>query len=180
MKLGFFITLLIVPALLFQGCARDTEEVAAATRGMRMEDSQISAEALSATSSDPEQLLDDIFIDVDVRGIEEADETVLFEKFGISEDLYQEQFVRYSNGRYGLADVFILQPYLGQEEALHEALVQTKLNRIVEFKNYDIYNALAYAEDGQIFDVDGYTVLVMMENAEEVRSLIEASLVNAE
>lgn len=169
-KFGIALLLLIVPLLLFSGCMGERTAVAPAEARVASAETDPMEEVVPL---DPEEALDEIYADVDVRGVEEVSPQVLFEKFGIAEELYTDYYVRCSSGRYGLADVFIIEPAYGREEELREALEQLKTNRIVEFRNYDIYNALEYAENGQIFQAGPYYVLVMLENADQAREIIE-------
>ena len=172
-KFGIFLLILIVPLLFLGGCTRDPQAAPAEARAITA-GAETSDEETGPMS--PEEALDEIFADIEVRGVEEPTPQLLFEKFGVSEDLYLNCYARCSNGRYGLADAFIFEPMPGREDELREALEQVKTNRIVEFKNYDIYNALENAENGQIFQAGDYLVLIMIENCDEVRSVLELHL----
>ncbi len=126
-----------------------------------------------ATEADPQAALEEIYYDVQIMGVQEATSDILDERFRIASELYTSADVRVADGRYGVADVFILKPAAGKEDELKEALEQVKLARIMEFKNYDIYNSLQLAEDGQIFTRGDYLVLIMIENPDQVREVIE-------
>ena len=124
-----------------------------------------------------EAALKAIYEQSDVRGVSTLNNMVLDEKFGVTMDLYLKTWGRYSSGTYGLADVFIFRTLEGKEEALREALEQVKTARIVEARNYDIYNSLEHAEEGQIFQVgEDYICLIMIENADQVREILEDCL----
>lgn len=122
----------------------------------------------------PVAALDAIYENCDIRGVSELNAVVLNEQFGIGTDLYLKEWGRYTNGTYGVADVFIFRMLEGQEDALREALEQAKTNRIVECRNYDIYNSLECAESAQIFQVgENYMCFVMIEDADGARDIIE-------
>lgn len=150
-------------ALIIHGCAgyniKPTQPAVAATQ--------------PAAPADPQAALEDIYYDVEIMGIQDATPTVLEDKFRIDSSLYTSADAKYADGRYGVADVFIFKIAPGKEDELKEALEQVKLSRIMEFKNYDIYNSLQLSEDGQIFTRGEYMILTMIENAEPVREIIE-------
>lgn len=131
-----------------------------------------------ATSGEgPTAALEAIYEQNDTRGVTILTNIALDEQYGISSDIYLKAWGRVTDGIYGIADVFIFRTLEGQEDALREALEQVKTNRIVETRNYDIYNSLEYAEGGQIFEVgDDYLCLIMIENADQVREILESYL----
>lgn len=137
---------------------------------------QVPASQTAAGPADPAAALEAIYQDCQVDGILEGDAKILEEKFLITPDLYTEKYVRYADGRFGIADVFILKPAADKAEALREALENAQMSRISEFANYDIYNAHQLAQDGEIFEVGDYLVLTMIENADQVRALLEQDI----
>ena len=131
----------------------------------------------SVSGTGPTAALKAIYEASDVRGVSELNAIVLGEQFGIGADLYLKEWGRYTNGTYGVADVFIFRMLEGQEDALREALEQVKTNRIVECRNYDIYNSLEIAENAQIFQIGkDYICFVMIEDADGARDIIEDCL----
>ncbi|MEG0541162.1 MAG: DUF4358 domain-containing protein [Angelakisella sp.] len=125
------------------------------------------------TSAAPEQAITDIYFNVSVMGVEEATPERLQADFGINPDLYTGLWGKYSDGRFGAADVIIMKPRLGQEQEAREALQSIKLSRMSLFKNYDIYNAYSLAENGTIIERGDYMMLLMIENTEDVLAIIE-------
>lgn len=138
------------------------------------------AAALAAEQSDegPETALARIYEQNDTRGVSTLNNVVLEEQFGISIDDYLRAWGCYSSGTYGIADVFIFLPNPGEEDLSHlrEHLEHIKTNRIVEAQSYNIYNALEHAEEGQIFEVGDYLCLIMIENPDHVRDILEECL----
>lgn len=131
----------------------------------------------SVSGEGPSAALEAIYETSDIRGVSSVNAVILDEQFGISTDLYLKVWGRYTNGTYGVADVFIFRMLEGHEDALREALEQVKTNRIVECRNYDIYNSLECAESAQIFQVgEDYMCLVMIEDADGARDIIEDCL----
>ena len=164
------LAVLLIAAVLFAVSASTRAEAAQAMAAGESEEEVISGEG-------PEAALKAIYEQSDVRGVSTLNNMVLDEKFGVTMDLYLKTWGRYSSGTYGLADVFIFRTLEGKEEALREALEQVKTARIVEARNYDIYNSLEHAEEGQIFQVgEDYICLIMIENADQVREILEDCL----
>ena len=46
------------------------------------------------------------------------------------------------------------------------------------FQNYDIYNAYSIAENGTIYQRGDYTILLMIDNEEQVREIIDSYIPN--
>lgn len=125
------------------------------------------------TSSGPQKAIEDIYFNVPIMGVEEATPQRLESEFGIDPNLYTGLWGRYSDGRFGAADVIIMEPRKGNEEDVREALQTIKLSRMSLFKNYDIYNAYSLAENGSIIQRGDYIILLMIDNTEEVLGIIE-------
>ena len=121
----------------------------------------------------PEQALAEIYFDVSIMGVEEATPQRLEDDFGIDPSIYYSCVGRYTDGRFGIADVIMLSPRPGCEDQVREALQTIKLARMNLFRNYDIYNAYQLAEDGTIFQRGDYYILTMIENDTAVRKIIE-------
>ena len=143
-------------------------------------DSQSETE-IDLTGEGPETALALMYEDNDTRGVSALNNVVLEEKFGVTIDDYLRAWGCYSSGTYGIADVFIFLPNADEEETgqLREQLELVKTNRIVEARDYDIYNALEHAEEGQIFEVGDYLCLIMIENPDQVREILEDCLSEA-
>ena len=141
-----------------------------------MADSSSSEELVSGEG--PEAALEAIYAQSEVRGVSALNSKILDEKFGVVPETYLKAWGRYSDGTYGIADVFIFRTVEGQKDALRESLEQVKTARIVETQNYDIYNSLEYAEEGQIFEAGDYMCLIMIENADQVRETLEDFLLD--
>ncbi len=142
------------------------------------EDSSQAAMTTDFSGLDAQAVLDTIYAENTVREVQDVTEQLLDEKYGLVPALYIDVYARQSSGRYGVADVFIVHPAYGRENDVREVLEQVKNSRIVEFSKYDVYNALEYSEDGQIFEVGGYICLIMIEDAQEARAVIESALGN--
>jgi hypothetical protein len=163
------LAVLVVGGLLLAAFWADRRAVEAMAEESQTEES-ISGEG-------PAAALEAIYETSDIRGVSTVNAVILDEQFGVTTDLYLKAWGRYTDGTYGVADVFIFRTLQGQEDALREALEQVKTNRIVECRNYDIYNSLECAESAQIFQVgEEYMCLVMIEDADGARDIIEDCL----
>ena len=80
---------------------------------------------------------------------------------------------RYTDGRFGIADVILVVPKAGQETAARDLLVTIRSSRASLFSNYDIYGSSELAQNGVIYTLGDYHVLLMIDNTEEVRELLE-------
>ena len=59
--------------------------------------------------SGPEEALNEIYFNVDILGVQEVTTKVLVDEFGLSSSHWVSVHGRYTNGRFGIADVFIIQ-----------------------------------------------------------------------
>ena len=121
---------------------------------------------LTATGEGIEDALDAIYFDVPIMGRLAAD-------FGVDTSCLSAVYGRYTDGRFGIADVIIVVPKPGEEGAARDLLVTVRTSRAAHFANYDIYGAGELAENGVIYTLDDYTVLLMINNTEHVRELLE-------
>ena len=98
-------------------------------------------------TAEPETAIEKIYENVTVRGLTDASDDDLTDKFFLDVSMLDSYWVRFSSGDFGLADVFILKPSEGMEPKVRDALEQVKLNRAKEFENYDVYDAHQIAQD---------------------------------
>ena len=95
-------------------------------------------------------------------------------------DDVEKAYVRYVETDFGADDVYIILPKDGEDEngnSHHEnvlaALRERKDDRIREFVNYDVYNSSAIAENAVIFERGGYVVMLMLEDNDSARRIVE-------
>lgn len=122
--------------------------------------------------SGPEEALNEIYFDVDILGVQEVTSQILVDEFGLNSSHWVSVYGRYTNGRFGIADVFIIRPRPGHEDDVRECLETIKLVRMNLFRNFDIYNSYSLAENGSIYRRGDYYILLMIDNEEEVRSIL--------
>ena len=118
-----------------------------------------------------EQLEEDYF-DVEIMGVQEATSEKLESEFGLDPSIWLSVHGRYTNGRFGIADVFMIRPRVGYEDEVREALETIKLSRMNLFRNFDVYNSLSIAENGSIYRRGDYYILLMIEDEERAREII--------
>lgn len=162
--LALALTLLLAVTGLLGGCGK------AAQASIEPEDEDV---LVMAEEADPETALERIYENVDIQGIETGDDTILSDKFYIDMGKIEDYYVRYSSGRFGVADVFILKPVPDEAMAVRELLEQVKISRTQEFQNYDIYNSYQIAQDAQIFEQGEYLVMLMLEDNDTAREIID-------
>ncbi len=106
-------------------------------------------------------------------GVQNATAERLAADFGVDTSCLSAVYGRYTDGRFGIADVIIVVPKPGEDGAARDLLVTVRTSRAAHFANYDIYGAGELAENGVIYTLDDYTVLLMINNTEHVRELLE-------
>ena len=93
--------------------------------------------------------------------------------FGVDTSCLSAVYGRYTDGRFGIADVILVVPKPGQEASVRDLLVTIRTSRAGLFANYDIYGASELAENGVIYTLGDYYVLLMINDTDHVRELLE-------
>ena len=122
--------------------------------------------------SGPEEALTEIYFDVDILGVEEVTSQVLVDRFGLDDSHWSSVYGRYTNGRFGIADVFLIRPRPGHEDEVRECLETIKLARMNLFRNFDVFGAYSLAENGSIYQRGDYYILLMIDNEDRVREIL--------
>ena len=99
---------------------------------------------------------------------------------GLDAKDYEQAYVRYVETDFGADDVYIVLPKEGKDEegVSHRENILSQLRerkdfRTREFANYDVYNSASIAENALIFERGGYVVMLMLEDNDSARSIIE-------
>lgn len=122
--------------------------------------------------SGPEEALTEIYFDVDILGVEEVTSQTLVDQFGLDASHWSAVYGRCTNGRFGIADVFIIRPRPGHEDEVRECLETIKLSRMNLFRNFDVFNAYSLAENGSIYRRGDYYILLMIDDEDRVREIL--------
>ncbi len=133
---------------------------------------QLEEDTVYEEGDGPEQALAEIYFDVEIMGVQEATSEKLESEFGLDPSIWLSVHGRYTNGRFGIADVFMIRPRVGYEDEVREALETIKLSRMNLFRNFDVYNSLSIAENGSIYRRGDYYILLMIEDEERAREII--------
>ena len=105
--------------------------------------------------------------------MQDATADALEADFGVDTSCLSAVYGRSTDGRFGIADVILVVPKAGQETAARDLLVTIRSSRASLFSNYDIYGSSELAQNGVIYTLGDYHVLLMIDNTEEVRELLE-------
>ena len=124
----------------------------------------------TATGEGIEDAMDAIYFDVTILGVKKATLEGLQSDFGVETSCLSAAYGRYTDGRFGIADVIMVVPKPGQETAARDLLLTI---RTALFTNYDIYGASELAENGVIYTLGDYYVLLMIKDTDHVRELLE-------
>lgn len=133
------------------------------------------SESIQYATSEPESLagvLEQIYQTIDLKGLQDASSEDLSELFHLEADRIDDFAVRFSNGRYGVADIAILRPEPEYQEEALSALKQRQEDRIAEFENYDIHDSLRIAQEAEAFIRGDYVILLMIDDIETARRII--------
>lgn len=132
-----------------------------------------SSTAVGPTAADPQAAIDEIYAAIDIKEIQEADALLMQDTLGFDLGNVVEYFVRYSSGRYGLADTYIVKPTEEGYDEVRETLETIKLDRINATASYDILDSNKIAQNAQLFQYGGYWVMLMLPDNETAMKSIE-------
>lgn len=139
--------------------------------------SAVSSSTLSASESvqpDPIGAIDKIYEAIDIIELTMADDTTMTELFGFDlETDVEEYFVKYSNSRFGVSDVYIIKPRQDRNDAVRNSLELRREARIAECSNYDVLGSLDISKTGAIFEHGGYVIMLLVEDKERATAIIE-------
>ena len=69
--------------------------------------------------------------------------------------------------------MYIIKPTEGEDENVREAMKTWQESRIRAFSGYDIYNSTEISENAMIFRRGDYLVMLMLEDNDAARSIID-------
>lgn len=133
-------------------------------------------ELTSSSGQGINDALDSIYYNVTIMGLKEATAESLSKDFAVDESTFSEVYGRYSDGRFGVADVIIVRPASGKQAEAREVLTAIRTSRTNLFQNYNIYGASNIAANAVIYARGDYLVLLMIDNVEAVHSQLNESI----
>ena len=130
----------------------------------------------------PQRALEQIYSQLGKRIglVEEPTAEQIAAVVGLDAKDYEQAYVRYVETDFGADDVYIVLPKeckdeegVSHRENILSQLRERKDFRTREFANYDVYNSASIAENALIFERGGYVVMLMLEDNDSARSIIE-------
>ena len=176
--------------LLFSGCASGqpaggaSNSSAAADQGPHTADTSSSSEEgevqrAASPAATLEELVEQLYADVDNVGVTELDETLLLERFGVDGSLSPHWAARYAaKESYGVADFFIFQLPEDSEsrDLLYQQLTAVQQERKRYFENLDVFGSYDIAKSAQVTQMGNYLFLCMLPDQEAKLEQIQGFL----
>ncbi len=124
--------------------------------------------------ADPKGALKEIYAQLErTTGLVDADDAIVSDVMGFDLEVIDEYYIRYMETDYGASDVYIIKPADGEAETVREELKDWQESRIRAFSGYDIYNSTEISENAVIFRRGDYVVMLMLEDNDAARSIID-------
>ncbi len=138
----------------------------------------VDAQAVAAVSgdADPAAALDAIYADLSVKKLKDADSQDLKTFFQLDTSMLESFHVRYTSGKYGLSNVFILKPKSGYADDIKVQLQTIQENLMEEFKQFDVNNSYSIAQSAEIYNHGDYVIMLMLADNEAAREILDAYL----
>lgn len=145
------------------------------------EEQQTTKTRKKTRTASPQKAIEQIYQELGKRiGLVEPTAEQLETVVGLDPEDVKEAYVRYVEGDFGADDVYIILPKEGKNEDgesyrehVLAQLKERKDSRTREFANYDVYNSTEIAENAVIFERGGYVVMLMLEDNESARRIVE-------
>ena len=175
MGLGLRCAVGVVVGALLTGCS------ALDTSLPSTEEQQTTKTRKKTRTASPQKAIEQIYQELGKRiGLVEPTAEQLETVVGLDPEDVKEAYVRYVEGDFGADDVYIILPKEGKNEDgesyrehVLAQLKERKDSRTREFANYDVYNSTEIAENAVIFERGGYVVMLMLEDNESARRIVE-------
>lgn len=127
--------------------------------------------------ADPEAALEEIYAQLTrTTGLVDADDDTVSDVMGFDLETIEEYWIRYMETDFGASDVYIIKPVEGQEDTVRKDMKEWQESRIRAFSGYDIYNSTDISENAVIFTRGDYLVMLMLEDNDGARSILEAHI----
>ncbi len=124
--------------------------------------------------ADPQAAIDEIYSNIERQtGLQDANIQDVTKVIGISKKQFDEYYIRYMDADFGASDVYIIKPKEGMEDSVCQSLKDWQEKRSRHFKGYDIYNSYSISENAVIFIRGDYVVMLMLEDNDSAREIIE-------
>lgn len=135
---------------------------------------ELPAEETLITEADPQAAIDEIYAGIErTNGLRNASYKEVEDVMGFDIDTIEEFYIRYMETDYGASDVYIIKPKEGQEEIVRQAMKDWQEARVRTFIGYDIYNSTSISENAVIFQRGDYLVMLMLEDNDSARAIVE-------
>lgn len=146
-----------------------------------IEEQQTTKTRKKTRTASPQKAIEQIYQELGKRiGLVEPTAEQLETVVGLDPEDVKKAYVRYVEGDFGADDVYIILPKEGKNEDgesyrehVLAQLKERKDSRTREFANYDVYNSTEIAENAVIFERGGYVVMLMLEDNESARRIVE-------
>lgn len=142
--------------------------------------SDSNSQNVQTAESDEELLatvINEIYSEIDITSLSDATDDILKEQFYLNPDSVESYAIRYTDFKYGVADVMIVKPKEGKKQDILTSLETRKQSRISECENYDIHNSYQIAQRAEIYERGGYVIMLMLEDNEAAKKIIEQYIV---
>ena len=168
MKHIFALLLAFVMMIVLCSCSSSKQEEA------EQENAESQTEVSVVTKAEPETALKEIYAQLDrSSGLVDADDDIVCDVMGFDLETIDEYYIRYMETDFGASDVYIIKPKSDEYETVRGVLKAWQESRIRSFSGYDIYNSTKISENAVIFRRGEYLVMLMLEDNEAARSIIE-------
>ena len=116
---------------------------------------------------------DAIYFDVSIMGVQDATAERLASDFGVDTSCLSAVYGRYTDGRFGIADVILVVPKPGQEASARDPLVTIRTSRAGPLPIMISTAPANWPKTGSSTPLGDYYVLLMINDTDHVRELLE-------
>ena len=123
--------------------------------------------------NDPQKALEEIYKDITIKGVENGDKKFVTETLNIDESYFKKFYIKKTDGKYGVADIYIIEPTQGNSDKIVRALTSFRDQRALQFKDYNIYNSYEITQNAKIITRGDYIIMIMVEDTETAEEILK-------
>lgn len=182
MKKNILLATLILSMTLLTACQKDAAAIGIIAGTDKPSSSSASSSESSSSApefeANPQAAIDELYMDIDMMGLVDAQDEDLTDRFLIPLEIVDSYAIRYSMGRFGVADTYIIKPVKGKEEEVEDKLLDIKDSRIKEFEKYNIMDSYPISQNAEVYIRGEYVIMVMHQDNAGAKDIIKKYIPN--
>ncbi len=161
---NFLLIFLLTISIIFTGCSSEKQNTDKYNNTSKSSISNV---------NDPKKALDEIYKNVDIKGVEDGDKKFVTETLNIDKSYFEKYYIKKTDGKFGVADIYIIKPTQGNSDKIIKAFTAFRDQRALQFKDYNIYNSYEITQNAKIITRGDYIIMMMIEDYDAAEEILK-------